>query len=109
MSQRASKNYSIATDRQISKMDRNQTADTVRVFPALWQIVDAHLEDGRYREILLHSAVTKFVLFGATGLSRSGQVVQRPDCRCWSAEKMIAQYRYWSDLSRPHFCKLSLS
>src|SRR5215475_7482782 len=61
----------------------------------------AHPENDLSREILLHSAAAKFVLFGAIGLFRNGQVVQRPDCRCWSAAKMSAQYKYWSDLSRP--------
>src|SRR5262245_65595448 len=68
--------------------------------------MDVHLENDLSREILLHSAVTKFVLFGAISLSRNDQGVQRPDCRCLSAAKMSARYRYWSDLSRP---ELSLS
>jgi hypothetical protein len=53
--------------------------------------MDAHLEDDRYREILLHSAVAKFVLFGAIRLSRNEQVVQTPDCQDLSAANTSAQ------------------
>src|SRR5262245_1058100 len=76
------------------KRDLNQTTDTVRSFSAPFQKMDVHLEDDLWREILLHSAVAKFVLFGATSLFRNGQVVQRPDCRGWSAAKMSAQCSY---------------
>src|SRR5262245_5675456 len=61
--------------------------------------MDAHRESDLSREILLQAA-TKFVLFGAISLFRNDQGVQRPDCRCLSAAKMSARYRYWHDLSR---------
>ena len=76
-------------------------ADTVRAFCSPSQNMVAHPENDLSREILLRSAAAKFVLFGAISLFRNGQVVQRPDCRCWSAGKMSAQYKYWPDLSRP--------
>ena len=49
------------------------------------------------------------MLFGATSLSRNGQVAQRPDRQGLSAVKMSAQYFYLPDLSLPHLSYLSQS
>ncbi|MGA8469752.1 MAG: hypothetical protein WB721_13045, partial [Pseudolabrys sp.] len=70
----------IATDPQISKTDRTQTADTVRSFDAPSQTVVVHLRNYFQSEILLNSVATKFVLFDAISLSRSGPAVQRHGC-----------------------------